>query len=355
MLESEEESHLSRERDLLKVKEHLKLEQMEMELLNATRVADFRQQHEKQLVKFRSQFDEGLNELKSRCESRHQQLEFDLELRRRVEIHEVEERKNQHINDLIKNHRKAFEQMKTYYNDITKDNLDIIKKLQKQVEELKARASNNKRMLLEYNQQNEKLSEPLSKVSAEIAGLQSDLKERTKDQMALRNANSRLISLRRKATYLKQSKQQLEQDFHIVGLERDELYNTFEESIKRVQQQSEFHNQALEQKLRFAESNADKSAVQVEEIIRAANLDPTEMNRIMGSLNQMLTAKDDTLRDFTLLVGKFKKAFNDAYKTYEAKFSELGIQKSELEGLGFSEEILLPGSTTAPAGLVARL
>ena len=47
----------------------------------------------------------------------------------KVEIHEIEERKNQHINDLMLNHEKAFNEMKEYYNDITRENLDIIKGL----------------------------------------------------------------------------------------------------------------------------------------------------------------------------------------------------------------------------------
>ncbi len=42
---------------------------------------------------------------------------------------EIEKRKNQHINDLIKNHNKAFHQMKCYYNDITSGNLQLIKSL----------------------------------------------------------------------------------------------------------------------------------------------------------------------------------------------------------------------------------
>ena len=42
-----------------------------------------------------------------------------------VDIHEIEERKNLHINDLMKNHEKAFGQMKAYYNDITNDNLKV--------------------------------------------------------------------------------------------------------------------------------------------------------------------------------------------------------------------------------------
>ena len=45
----------------------------------------------------------------------------------KVEIHEIEERKNQHINDLMKNHEEAFKEMKEYYNDITRENLELIR------------------------------------------------------------------------------------------------------------------------------------------------------------------------------------------------------------------------------------
>ena len=47
----------------------------------------------------------------------------------KVEIHEVEERKFQHINDLMVNHESAFQEMKEYYNSITKENVDIVKEL----------------------------------------------------------------------------------------------------------------------------------------------------------------------------------------------------------------------------------
>ena len=56
-------------------------------------------------------------------------LEKELRLRMKVEIHEIEERKNQHINELMQNHESAFREMKEYYNDITRENLEIVKLL----------------------------------------------------------------------------------------------------------------------------------------------------------------------------------------------------------------------------------
>jgi len=354
-LEVESSNHADKERELLRMKEQMKFEQMELELVNTSKVAEVRQQHEKQLIKLRQQFDDGLAELVARCEGRLTQLETDLELRRRVEVHEVEERKNQHINDLVKNHKKAFSQMKAYYNDITGGNLKLIRSLQRQVEELKERALSNKKLLLEYIAENQKLSEPLSKVSAEIAELQTLLKERAKDQMALRNANFRLSELGKSSQTTRQKLVALEEQFAEVEKERDQLYGSFEESIQKVRQQAEFRNQGLEQRLVAAEAGVEKAAAQVEEIVRAANLDSAEVARMMASLNQMLVAKDEVLSSNKFAVVKLQKSFNDSLEALCAKMKELGIPAEEMQDIGFSLEMLPLGTTSAPAvGLVAR-
>ena len=40
---------------------------------------------------------------------------------------QVEERKNAHINELMKQQEAVFAEIKNYYNDITANNLDLIK------------------------------------------------------------------------------------------------------------------------------------------------------------------------------------------------------------------------------------
>lgn len=354
LLENEQSGHQDREKELLRRKEQLKFESMEVELVNASKVADMRQQQEKQMAKLRQQFEDSLGELVSRCESRLTVMARDLELRRRVEVHEVEERKNQHINDLIKNHKKAFGNMKEYYNEITSGNLKLIKDLQKEVLEFKGQSANNRRQLIDFEQENQKLSEPLAKVSAEIAELQVLLKERTKDMMALKNANSRLKEIQRNVIDIRSKLRKLEEEYSSVENERDDLYNSFEDGIRTVQQQSEFSNQVLEQRLVAAENNVERAAQQVEEIMRAANLDPTEMARVISSLNHMLAAKDDALRDVQFLVAKLKKAYNDTLLSITLKLVELGIPKEEIESLGFTYEDMPMGSTDASANLVTR-
>lgn len=54
----------------------------------------------------------------------------------KVEIHEIEERKNEHINELMHNHEQAFTEMKQYQNDITRENLELIKQHREKLTDL---------------------------------------------------------------------------------------------------------------------------------------------------------------------------------------------------------------------------
>merc|ERR1712194_718202 len=59
-------------------------------------------------------------------------LREELELRRKNEIKEIEERKNKQIHTLMRNHEKAFGDIKNYYNDITLNNMALINSLKEQ-------------------------------------------------------------------------------------------------------------------------------------------------------------------------------------------------------------------------------
>ena len=149
----EHENHDNRAYELKKTKKSLKLELAEREWSNAEEIKQVKQQHAKNLLKMREGFEGQLGELSDRCGKRLEQLAADLELRRKVHIHEIEERKNLHINDLMRNHEKAFGQMKSYYNDITNDNLKLIKSLKDEVAEMKKKAVANQKLMHDISQE----------------------------------------------------------------------------------------------------------------------------------------------------------------------------------------------------------
>ena len=75
----------------------------------------------------------------------------------------------------------AFADIKNYYNDITHNNLDLIKALKADTTEMRKREVQNEKLMSEIAQENKRLTEPLTKVSvhqcldvAPIAALRRD-------------------------------------------------------------------------------------------------------------------------------------------------------------------------------------
>ena len=58
---------------------------------------------------------------------------------------------------------KAFADMKGYYNDITHNNLDLIKSLKDDVASMKRKEAANEKLMYEIAQENKRLAEPLSR------------------------------------------------------------------------------------------------------------------------------------------------------------------------------------------------
>lgn len=70
-----------------------------------------------------------LSEIEAKYDKKMKMLRDELDLRRKTEIHEVEERKNGQITALLQRHEEAFTDIKNYYNDITLNNLALINSL----------------------------------------------------------------------------------------------------------------------------------------------------------------------------------------------------------------------------------
>merc|ERR1711959_294124 len=123
---------------------------------------------------------------------------------------------------------------------------------------LMGKATNNSKLMAEISQENKKLFEQLK----------YELRDAAKDRMSLKNARARLHVLRETL----KKKAQLgsdEEEFHAVEKERDELYDTFESTVKSVQRRSESKNLVLERKLEQLQTTFDQRQTQFGEVLRS--------------------------------------------------------------------------------------
>lgn len=87
------------------------------------------QHNSEEMSNMMKKFESEAVELEQKYEQKLTSQYESLILKHRMEITEVEERKNAQIANLIKNHESAFTEMKNYYNDITLNNLSLIKSM----------------------------------------------------------------------------------------------------------------------------------------------------------------------------------------------------------------------------------
>lgn len=350
-MDEEKDLHQHRETVLRSTKQSLKLELKERELSNEDEIDQMKQAHEKNLTKLREQFEKNIASLEQRCESRLRELTENLELRRKVDIHEIEERKNLHINDLMKNHEKAFTQIKNYYNDITKDNLRLIDSLKNEITAMKKKAAANTKLMHDVSQENKRLSEPLAAALQEVEHLRHELKDEQKDKLSLRNAKARLLYLAQQVHEIKQKQTELRAKYKALENDRNMLYDTFEQTVQTIHKKGECKNLILEQRLATMDEQHSRKEMQLQEILAAANLDPSQARRVLESLDNLLEGKNAHIRELQYGVAKASKAFNDSLRTFTEKLSIFGIPEEEIRSLGF--KTVLTNGNVNPAGLVA--
>lgn len=98
---------------------------------------------------------------------------------------EVEERKNLHIEELKKNHERAFTDLKNYYNDITLNNLALISSLKDQMEILRKQNDRMTKQVVDLSSENKNLQEPLSKALRDLHEYKTQLENYERDKIAL--------------------------------------------------------------------------------------------------------------------------------------------------------------------------
>jgi len=344
--------HHEEQNNLNNDKRSLKVELKEMELEHQSIVKNLQLGHEKDCTRLRQELQATAREIQQKYEKKMDMLREELELRRKNEIKEIEERKNKQIHTLMRNHEKAFGDIKNYYNDITLNNMALINSLKEQVETMKEKAERDEKLMTEIKAENTRLKEPLKKAQEEVIELKRQLANYSKDKLSLANAKSRLKLQGAKINKMEWDMEVLEQRYQGVEAERDELYNKFVKTIHEVQQKTGFKNLLLEKKLGALLDQLEKKEAQLNEVLAASNLDPTALAVVTRKLEDVLDAKNAAIKDLQYELARACKAHNDVIRAYESKLREFGIP---LEELGFRPVAVNPGQPLGqgPAGLVS--
>ncbi|XP_065064401.1 dynein regulatory complex subunit 4-like [Rhopilema esculentum] len=349
-----QDEHRGKEQSLGKDKRSLKVELKEQELANEDIIKNLKRGKDQDITQLREDFERQAREIEAKYEKKMRALREELELRRKTEIHEIEERKNSQINTLMKNHEKAFSDIKNYYNDITLNNLALINSLKEQVEEMKRKEERMEKQMNEIMAENRRLTEPLQKAREEVQELQKELANYQKDKASLASAKARLKVRMEELKKLEWEHEVLKQRFEQTQEERDELYGRFVKAIHEVQQKSNFKNLLLEKKLSTLADTLEKKEAQLNEVLAASNLDPTALTVVTRKLEDVLDSKNSAIKDLQYELARVCKAHNDLIRTYETKLQSFGVPTDELGFRPLESNVTGQQLGKGPAGLVAQ-
>ena len=69
----------------------------------------------------------------------------------------------------------------------------------------------------------------------------------------------------------------------------------------------------------------DTRKQQLDEVVRAARLDPAVLNAVTSKLDDVIGARNNLINDLQYQVAKVGKSYNDALRTLDSKLEEFGI------------------------------
>uniref|UniRef100_A0A1I8NVA8 Dynein regulatory complex subunit 4 n=1 Tax=Stomoxys calcitrans TaxID=35570 RepID=A0A1I8NVA8_STOCA len=359
-LKMSQEDHETQEMQLLKDLRELKRLRREDQEMHELQIQQLKMNNIESITDLRTKFEKESKDLTLLHEEKMLDLKNEIELIYRMQMFEVEERKNLQIQKLIENHDMAFNDMKTYYNDITLNNLGLISSLKEQMETLRKQAERNERLAADMAIENRKLKEPLEQAKQELVVMKRKLEFYDRDRAQLSRLKTRNAQVEKQLKALTWETEALLLRNDTLVKEREELKNKFEDVVIELQQKTGLKNVLLERKIAIMEREGEKQEIMLKETIETCAAVAKASGREMESplelerrVENVLDEKNKLIQELRYELARLTKAHDDLLATYEAKLVQYGIPKEEL---GFE-----PLRTTSrwtylsgPAGLVTR-
>ncbi|GMH43172.1 hypothetical protein BSKO_11094 [Bryopsis sp. KO-2023] len=338
----------SREAQLLEQIDQLKMQKKEQELSHEHFVSGLSNQHSKELEKLRKEYQLEMSTAMENSEKKMANMRQEMAMQKKRDIHEVEERKNHHIETMMTKHTREYENMRYYYNDIISNNLDLIKALKEDITMMKQAELRSDKLMCSIVTEKKQMAVPLAKALKEVESLRQKLGQYNKDKVALSRTRARHADSEKKLKSLEFEHEVVQQRFEKLQKDRDQIYAQFESAVYKVQQRAGLRELINTRKVERLKLELEKRESQLAECLLAAELDPEDTNKVNLKLEDVLNHKNRLIQQLRLDIAKVSKAHNDLIKVYEAKLVDYGIQPNDL---GFRP--LLTNTSKNPAGLVS--
>uniref|UniRef100_A0A1A9UHN6 Dynein regulatory complex subunit 4 n=1 Tax=Glossina austeni TaxID=7395 RepID=A0A1A9UHN6_GLOAU len=354
-----QEDHVTQQLELLKDKRELRRLLREADEVHEMQMQELKMANVEELHQLRTRFERDVKDMELLHEEKMLVLKNEIELVYRMQMFEVEERKNTQIQKLIHNHDSAFSDMKNYYNDITLNNLSLISSLKQQMEALRKQTERSERLAADMIQENRKLKEPLEQAQQELQLSRRKLEFYDRDRAQLMRLKVRNAYVEKQLEALTWETDALLLRNDTLVKEREELKEKFEEVVIELQQKTGLKNVLLERKIAIMQKEEEKQKQLLKETMdRCVDIkDPTirkvDAKAREARVENVLEKKNRAIHELSYELARITKAHDDLLATYESKLAQFGIPKEEL-GFEPLRKTVKWKYMCGPAGLVTE-
>jgi len=333
-LQQEEERQIAHELSL-----HvraIKVARKDRELSHYDIVKSIRTSQEKKIMDLREEFERKSDELRQAFARKMSVVRKKFADLRKTEVTSLEDRKNAQIQQLMDKHKKSFEEIKTYFQDLSSQNIDQIIQLKNALTDKKQRDQQVMKQRTACQLEYARLAAPLRECVQQADALQKTLDDYQLDKQSLDVTKSKLIDQEEKMKTLGWKQEILEQRLSALLQERDGIQKKLESTIYSVQQKTGFRNLLLEKKFDAMAHDLEKTQAALAELMRvvqSSSLQPDVVGQLEHSLQEVLLAKNKLILSLQQELQTLRHKYAVAIDTYEGKLKEYEIP---LEELGFT-------------------
>eukprot|EP01062_Namystynia_karyoxenos_P067471 TRINITY_DN61436_c0_g1_i1.p2 TRINITY_DN61436_c0_g1~~TRINITY_DN61436_c0_g1_i1.p2 ORF type:complete len:448 (+),score=256.05 TRINITY_DN61436_c0_g1_i1:92-1435(+) len=319
------EEHRQREGDYKKDRRHLIKEMKQQELENQEQDHRMKLNTFKDLTLLNQAYERQTKEMQAKYERKIKTLREEMEAKRKTEIDDIEKRKTEHVKELMGQHDRAFQEIRDYYNDITSNNLENIKSLKETVNQMKKSEAYQEKVMFEIAQENKRLTEPLTRALKEVNLLRHELQNYENDKMALRTAKQGLLQLEQRMKTLSWEHEVLGQRFQKLTEERDLIFGKYQDMMNEIQQKAVFKNVVLHKNIEVLSAQLEKKDAQLGEVLKASNVDGSELQGVERKLEDMLEHKNQTIEELQQQLATLTHQHDEVCAAYEEYLKQNGV------------------------------
>lgn len=336
-LKLQEDHHRITEAEIKKDKRALKVDMKEAEIAQVDFIRMLKKEHDHNVHELRQEFDRRARDMQQKYELRMKTIRDEMEKQRKNQIMKIEEAKNAKIQDVMMKNQKDFIEIKNYYNEIKNSNLDLIKRLKEEYQDIKRRETDDAKKMADLVHRNNQLKEPLKRANQDVERLEAELLAYDEDKKRLGAVKDKIKQHEAQMHRMEFQHEVLQQQLKTTNQEREELYSKFQYAVYDVQQKSGLKNLLLEKKIDTVEEALETTEAQVDELMSSASVDPTTATGISQKLDHVIAWKDGIVMELQDEVDRIRELHRTMVKSYESKLEEYGVPPEEL---GFTPAVL---------------